>query len=437
MNCLPNAPEPINYDFNYTTLDFFNYTIYDNGTVSNFSNCYLTFGEFHPVIESNGTVFNTTACDYPYYGPHARAGVGVAFAVLSLVLLPYTMFNLRRLGKQHSITEYKRFRVVGRRWQWYWLIIVHALAAVAGFLSIDIDRAYLQGSSLTGYGAVFTAMLPVCFGVTWEMTRHWGSFEERRLFEADPFMFRYDDCRSKVHLIMPLVFYMFGFFLFLLTVLRNWTNLIRINANFNTDTRWKVGVFLGVIAYFVIALQVYVTFRFYHPAKIQARIPLVYIGLGVFLAYNIAFAFDSSLSPFNPNSPVAAVAVWGYVPVLYIILVMNITGHRLMNEDKFIMQESREREAKNMTIVMQTVVVEESKHQLAGSSSSSASASQGEASNSTPARGYTVAEIKAFTKANKAARSSTRPEDRVRTIDASTSFADPPPTYPCSCASSG
>lgn len=167
-------PQPIFSNYNQTTLEQYSYVLYPgNGTISNGTNCYLSFGNFHPSIYSNGTVDNGTNCDSPYYGIAARGGVGIAFATISILLLPFSINSLHRLGKQHLKHEHKRFRLISRRWQWYWVFLIHALSAVAGFLSIDIDRDYIAGTSFTSYGAVFTAVFPCCLGAVWEMTRHW------------------------------------------------------------------------------------------------------------------------------------------------------------------------------------------------------------------------------------------------------------------------
>ncbi|KAK9241241.1 hypothetical protein V1525DRAFT_392538 [Lipomyces kononenkoae] len=390
-----SAPGIIYSDYNNTVLQEYGYQLYGNGTLSNATDCFLSFGQFIPFIGENGTVYNGTACDYPYYSIKARGAVGVVFSVLSIMLLPVSMYNLRKHGTRHSKHEHKRFRLVGRRWQWYWLFVVHVLAAVAGFLSLDIDRDYIQGTSLTTYGAVYSVILAVCLASVWEMTRHWGSFEERRLFEADPFRFRHDDRRSMVHLLMPLVFYLFGFLLFLLTVLRNWGLLIQVNSTFVTDNRWKAGVFFGLIALFIIFVQVGVTYYYYHPPKLPWKLPLCYVGVTVLVAYSIGFSFDEKISPFSSHANVLAVALWGYLPVIYIIVVMNVCGHYQMNDDLVILKEANEREQANTKVVLDTIVVHDTKFSSGSDETTADSVTLTE-----PQRAYTNAEIKAFARAN-------------------------------------
>ncbi|KAK9332355.1 hypothetical protein V1520DRAFT_335309 [Lipomyces starkeyi] len=390
-----SAPGAINSDYNSTVLDDYGYQLYSNGTLSNGTNCFLSFGQFYPVIADNGTVYNGTSCNYPFYAIKSRGAVGLVLAILSIVLLPVSMYNLRKHGTRHTNYEHKRFRLIGRRWQWYWLILVHILAAVAGFMSIDIDRDYIQGTSLTSYGAVFSTILPTCLASVWEMTRHWGSFEERRLFEADPFRFRNDDRRSMVHLLMPIIFYLFGFLLFLLTVLRNWSLLIKINLTFIVDNRWKAGVFFGLIAWLTILTQIGVTYYYYDPAKLPWKIPLCFVGVAALVAYSIGMSFQEDISPFNPHAHVLAVALWGYLPVIYIMVVMNVCAYYQMNDDLVILKEKDERDQATTKVVLDNVVVHDAK-----TSSGSGETTADTLIPTQPQRAYTNAEIKAFARAN-------------------------------------
>ncbi|EGE01885.1 hypothetical protein TEQG_00927 [Trichophyton equinum CBS 127.97] len=68
--------------FNTTTLNYFNYTLYSNGTLSNGSKCWLTFDIYKPLLLSNGTFINGTSCYVPIKGLKARGSIGIAFAAL-------------------------------------------------------------------------------------------------------------------------------------------------------------------------------------------------------------------------------------------------------------------------------------------------------------------------------------------------------------------
>ncbi|KAK9467771.1 hypothetical protein V1512DRAFT_235802 [Lipomyces arxii] len=380
-----SAPSVINTDYNQDILDQYGYHIFSNGTISNGSSCYLTFDQYYPEIDPDGTVYNGTTCDYPYYHIRARGAMGIVFGTLAILILPSTFHMLRKHGARHSVVEYKRFRLFGRRWQWYWLFVAHILAAVSGFMSIDIDRDYIQGTALTSYGAVYTAIAPTILCAVWEMTRHWCSFEERRVFEEDPFRFKNHDRRSQIHLIMPVVFYLFAFLFFLLTVLRNWSLLIKINSTFIVDDRWKVGAFFGFVAFMVTIFQVGITFHYYHPRIMPPKIYLSFIGVAAIIAYSIGMAFDVRISPFNPLANVPAIAIWGYLPILYIMLIMNICAYFERNEDLVIADEKEDRERRNMNSLLQNLHTD---------------SSADTASTLFTRRSYTNEEIKAFAKAH-------------------------------------
>src|SRR5438046_1643143 len=69
--------------FNKTSLDFWNYTLYSNGTLSNGSWCFLTFEPYTPsLLLDNGTFVNATWCYRPINQIGTRAGIGIGFAVL-------------------------------------------------------------------------------------------------------------------------------------------------------------------------------------------------------------------------------------------------------------------------------------------------------------------------------------------------------------------
>ncbi|KAK5004599.1 hypothetical protein LTR39_006138, partial [Cryomyces antarcticus] len=53
--------------FNQTALDYWNYTLYSNNTISNDSKCYLIFDQYQPLMLSNGSWINGTSCYLPYY----------------------------------------------------------------------------------------------------------------------------------------------------------------------------------------------------------------------------------------------------------------------------------------------------------------------------------------------------------------------------------
>lgn len=351
---VPTRPPygPIHRDYNKTTLELFNYTIYDNGTLSNGTKCYLSFGEFHPILFDNGTFQNQTSCDYPLYAIKSRGAVGVAWAIILIVLLPVTLFCLRKHGKPY-LEEKKQYRRFSRKWQWYWLIILQILGAVSGFFSIDLDRDYIQGTSLTSYSAIYCATLPVSLATTWELTRHWGSFEERKKEDDDPFIYAASyNKRTRAHWLMALAFYFSGFLNFLLTVLRNWNKLKGNDSSHAVDIRWKVGGVFAIIAWLIIILQIVLCRTYFRIWNLPLVIPAVLFWVLVLIAFNLSFMWNFPLSPFNVNSNIPYVAIMGYLPIIAIVVLMNLSGIVRDNEDRVIITLRRERDKAQMEEIM-------------------------------------------------------------------------------------
>ena len=159
--------------FNRTTLDYFNYTIWSNRTLSNSSNCWLILEQKHrPTLLSNGTFINGTSCYDPYYGIGVRGVFSIISSSLFLLSLVFTLINLRKHGRLFLPSE-KRFRAIGRRWQWYWMIIVGACGATSGLTGLDVDRSYLQSLSLVVQNFFFFLIIPSILAAVWESVRHW------------------------------------------------------------------------------------------------------------------------------------------------------------------------------------------------------------------------------------------------------------------------
>ena len=158
--------------FNQTTLSYFNYTSYSNGTISNGSKCFLIFDDYQPVLFSNGTFVNGTSCYFPYYPLEQRGGLGIAVSVIFAVSLMFTLLNLAKHGRLYLPQE-KRFRAIGRRWQWYWMLFVAACGIISGVSAVDVDRDYLQDIPIILQNFFFYLMTPGILACVWEGVRHW------------------------------------------------------------------------------------------------------------------------------------------------------------------------------------------------------------------------------------------------------------------------
>jgi hypothetical protein len=158
--------------FNLTALNLHNYTIYSNGTISNASKCYLIFDNYKPYMFANGSFVNGTNCYAPYYGIKTRGATSIVFAVLFAASIVFTLVNLRKHGRLF-IREDKRFRAIGRRWQWYWMCFVAACGIISCLTGVDVDRYYLQSIPIILQSFFFSLALPGTLAMVWEATRHW------------------------------------------------------------------------------------------------------------------------------------------------------------------------------------------------------------------------------------------------------------------------
>lgn len=169
-----NTTETIinNVRFNVTALNLYNYTLYSNNTLSNGSNCWLAFDAFHPTMMTNGTFINGTSCYDPYFGISSRGGLGIMFACLFGISIMFTLINLRKHGRLFLPNE-KRFRAVGRRWQWYWMLFVAACGMISGITGIDVDRDYILSLPIVLQSFFNYLMIPGILATVWEAVRHW------------------------------------------------------------------------------------------------------------------------------------------------------------------------------------------------------------------------------------------------------------------------
>lgn len=158
--------------FNLSSLEFWNYTYYSNNTLSNGSNCYLIFDQYQPVYYSNGSWVNATSCYVPIYGVGRRGKTGIAFGVTFAASIVFTLVNLSKHGKQW-LREDRRFRIIGRRWQWYWMLFTAACAIISCITSLDVDRDYLQQIAIILQSFFFFLMVPGTLAAVWEGVRHW------------------------------------------------------------------------------------------------------------------------------------------------------------------------------------------------------------------------------------------------------------------------
>jgi hypothetical protein len=158
--------------FNKSALSHWNYTLYSNFTLSNNSNCYILLDGYQPIFHSNGTFVNATSCYVPIRPLQTRGRLGAIFAALFAICILFTLVNLKKHGQQF-LREDKRFRVVGRRWQWYWMLFAAACGIISCVTGIDVDRDYLQDLAIILQGFFFVLMGDGIVCCVWEGVRHW------------------------------------------------------------------------------------------------------------------------------------------------------------------------------------------------------------------------------------------------------------------------
>lgn len=158
--------------FNRTALNYWNYTLYSNGTLSNGSSCWLTFDEYKPSLLLNGTFFNATSCYSPIEPMRGRGILGLVFGTVFGLSIIFTLKNLRKHGRLYLADE-KRWTAVGRRWQWYWMLFIAACGIISAMTGVDVDRDFLQSTPIILQSFFYYLMLPGILAAVWESVRHW------------------------------------------------------------------------------------------------------------------------------------------------------------------------------------------------------------------------------------------------------------------------
>jgi hypothetical protein len=352
--------------FNLTTLKHWNYTLYTNATLSNESNCILVFEPYTPpLLLPNGTFVNATSCYVPILAIQAQGITGLVVGILFAASIVCTLTNLRKHGRSFLPRE-KRWSVVGRRWQWYWMLFVAVCGITSTLTGIDVDRDYLQSTALMLRSFFYTLMFPGMMAAGWEATRHWNSWQERQICEADPFVLRPHDLRSRKEFYMPLIFYLFDWLVFFMTIPRPWSaiqkqrspsqaeSVARLEA---TDARFKAGAVFAAFALVVSCYCVKHSLCYYkkqdakqHPGMALSVLkhtpPKLVLSLSIIavrIGYAIASAWNWSISPYRVGVGIPWLYGLGYGPALILLVVLNIYGFVEQNDDRVLIYQRARR----------------------------------------------------------------------------------------------
>ncbi|KAK2783331.1 hypothetical protein FQN51_004437 [Onygenales sp. PD_10] len=361
-----NATDTVvnNIHFNRTALTHFNYTLYSNGTLSNGSNCWLSFDIYKPHMLSNGTFLNATSCYSPILDVNKRGSTGIAFAVLFAATIMFTLINLRKHGRMFLPSE-KRWAPIGRRWQWYWMIFVAACGTISCFMSIDVDRDYLQSLALSLQSFFYYLLLPGLLAAVWEGVRHWGSWQERQTCDRDTFAFSEASTREKQEFYLPLIFYLFAWLTFFMFIPRSWNAIqkqrsheqtISVAKPSATDARFKSGSLLAVVALLIICYSLgHSVYRYkerprnpflrmtYLVTSAPLKFIIVILLVSLRVGFGIASAFSWDISPVKYDGNVGWLYGLGYAPPLLVLVVLNIWGYIDPNEDRALIAQRSER----------------------------------------------------------------------------------------------
>ena len=162
---------------------------------------------------------------------------------------------------------------------------------------------------------------------------------------------------------MPLLFYLFAFLNFFMTIPRPWTPVQDQRSPFQTstiakpaatDARFKAGAFLALIALLLIIYNLHHSISHYRPRRPSILPRFFHFSPGKFLlcillltirvAYALASAFSFDISPLNASVSAGYLYGLGYAPTMLIIIILNIWGFVEPNEDKALLAQRRARE---------------------------------------------------------------------------------------------
>ncbi|KAI0475285.1 hypothetical protein GGR56DRAFT_694910 [Xylariaceae sp. FL0804] len=354
--------------FNLTTLKHFNYTLYpDNNTVSNWTKCYLVDPPYTPVrLLNNGTWVNATWCYSATLQSGPRAHIGVGFAVAFGLSLVFVLVNLGRHGRLHLPAE-KRFYAIGRRWQWYWAILMCAMAIIGLFTNIDVDRYRVVELPLILNVFFWFLMQLGTTALVWEAVRHWGSWMERQFIDPNPFVLQETDRRGMFEFWLPLFFYAWWWLNFFLIIPRNWGPIelqrspqqtVARAIPAATDGRFKAAPFCLFVCWCTILVSLWHSIRHYEPrnrgwfnrlAGFIGYIPLRFVLevplLLALIAYQALSFWEFDLSPLKAKTNLLAMYLGGYAPSLLILIIQIADGFLRPNEDRELIRQRRQRGA--------------------------------------------------------------------------------------------
>ena len=182
-----------------------------------------------------------------------------------------------------------------------------------------------------------------------------GSWQERQLYDLDPFTFPHDDQHTEIQFWLSLVFYLFAFLNFFMVIPQSWTAVQKQNTDWQkehvaqpiaTSARQKAGAVFAMGAWLAICYSLWHSLKHYthmHWRKYPAKLLIIIALLALRLGYGLVSAWNWNISIFQIGVQVGWPFGLGYAPLLLIIAVLEVAGFLEENEDKMIIQQRIER----------------------------------------------------------------------------------------------
>ena len=193
-----------------------------------------------------------------------------------------------------------------------------------------------------------------------------GQWQARQILDEDPLGLPQDRVRSRKDFYLPLVFYLFAFLDFFMTIPRSWTpiheqdseiqtwNVARLSA---TDSRFRAGAVFGAVAWLVICYDLRHNIQYYVRGRAPQSVRLVLMGApmkllsilglsGIRFSYGIASSFLWQISPLRLGVHIGWLFGLGYGPILLTLILLNVYGYIEPNEDRELLRRraARDRE---------------------------------------------------------------------------------------------
>jgi len=185
--------------------------------------------------------------------------------------------------------------------------------------------------------------------------------------DADPYGLPQDDRRAKTEFWLPLIFYLFAWLNFFMTIPKSWSKLQKQNTDEQRNTiakpsaigaREKAGAIFAALAWLTICYSLHHSLKHYKPRArglwdrfntvchfVPTKLFLAISILGIRVGYALASAWLWDITIFKDDAEIGWSFGFGFGTVLAIIVVFEIAGYVDKNEDKILIEQRRQRGA--------------------------------------------------------------------------------------------